>query len=124
GVECTTPSAEQAKSCKISLVKGRKGSGWVMTDAAGMTVRRFYDSNDDNKIDVWSYYKDGVEVYRETDTNFNGKPDNFRWLHSAGSRWGTDSNEDGRIDTWKTISPEEVSQEVLQAVASGDYGRL
>ena len=38
GVECTTPSAEQQSSCKVSLLKDKKGSGWVMTDAAGQTA--------------------------------------------------------------------------------------
>ncbi len=124
GIECSTPNAEQQKSCKVTLLKDRKGSGWLMTDGAGQPLRRFYDSNSDNKIDVWSYFKDGVEVYREMDSNFNGKPDQYRWLNSAGTRWGIDVNEDGRIDSWKMISPEEVSQEVLQAVASGDYSRI
>jgi thiol-disulfide isomerase/thioredoxin len=124
GVECTTPGADQHASCKVNLVKGRKGSGWAMTDASGQPLRRFYDSNDDNKIDIWSFFKDGVEVYREVDANLNGKPDQYRWLHSGGSRWGVDVNEDGRIDSWKVITPEEVSQEVLQAVVTGDYVRL
>ena len=124
GIDCTTPAADQVKNCKVGLIKGRKGSGWLMTDATGNSVRRFYDSNDDNKIDVWCYYKDGIEVYREVDSNFNGKPDQYRWLHTAGSRWGVDINEDGRIDSWKVISPEEVSQEILRAVATQNLARL
>ena len=48
---------------------------------------------------------DGIEVYRDVDSNFNGKADEYRWLGTAGSRWGIDDNEDGRIDSWKTISP-------------------
>lgn len=124
GVDCAYPSEEQQKSCKISVVKGRKGSGWLLADAAGAPLRRFYDSNDDNHVDVWSYYKDGAEVYRETDSNFNRKPDQFRWLHAGGTKWGVDVNEDGRIDSWKVISPEEISQEILMAVAANDYGRL
>ena len=123
GVDCTTPTPEQQTACKVELVKGRRGSGWMLSDASG-PLRRFFDSDGDNKIDTWSYFKDGVEVYREIDANRNGKPDQFRWLNSAGMKWGIDSDEDGRIDTWKAISPEEVSQEALQAVASRDYGRL
>src|SRR4051812_26706977 len=124
GIEMNTPSADQVAGCKVSLVKGKKGSGWMLSDAAGTPLRRFYDSNDDNKIDTWSYYKDGVEVYREVDSNFNGKPDQYRWFNAAGSRWGVDSNEDGHIDSWKSISREEAGQEVLQAVGAGDYARL
>src|SRR5438067_4789396 len=123
GVGCTTPTAEQQKGCKVELVKGRRGSGWLLSDAAG-PVRRFVDSDGDNKIDTWSFFKDGVEVYREVDSDRDGKPDQYRWLNGGGSKWGVDPNEDGRIDAWRVISPEEVSQEVLLAVSTRDFARL
>ena len=47
---------------------------------------------------MWCYFLDGLEVYRDIDSNFNGKADQYRWFHTAGTRWGTDKNEDGRID--------------------------
>jgi thiol-disulfide isomerase/thioredoxin len=125
GVVCTTPAAADEASLKVELVKGTgKGSGWLLRDASGQILRRFFDTNGDNQIDVWSYYKDGVEVYREIDSNFNRKADQFRWLNAGGSKWGLSENEDGRITSWKVISPEEVSQEILLAVATGDYARL
>jgi thiol-disulfide isomerase/thioredoxin len=124
GVDITTPTAEQISSCKVSKIQGKRGIGWLLSDAAGNPLRRFYDANEDGRVDIWSYYKDGVEVYREVDSNFNGKADQYRWLHTAGSKWGVDVNEDGRIDSWKMISPEEVSQEILLAVSTKDYARL
>src|SRR5262245_31697327 len=124
GLDISTPTAEQQGSCKVDLVKGGKGSGYVLRDPAGLIVRRFFDSNGDNKIDTWCYYKDGAEVYREIDTSFNGRPDQYRWLNSAGSKWGLDANEDGKIDSWKTISPQEVSQEIVAALATGNHARL
>lgn len=125
GIDVSTPTAQEEGACKVELVKGtRKGSGWLLRDARGQALRRFFDSNDDNKIDLWSYYKDGVEVYREIDTNFNGKADQYRWLNSAGMKWGTDDNEDGKIDGWKMISAEEASQEIVQALVKKDYARL
>ncbi len=125
GVAYTTPAPQQEASCKVELVKGeKKGSGWVLRDAAGQTLRRFMDTNEDGRIDVWSYYKDGGEVYRETDSNANLKADQYRWLNAGGMKWGVDANEDGRIDGWKTISAEEASQELLQAVATRDAARL
>src|SRR5262249_50677778 len=116
-------NAEQQQSCKVQLIKTGKGSGWLLSDAAG-PIRRFADTDGDNKIDTWSYYKDGVEVYREIDTNHNGKPDQFRWLNGGGSKWGVEADEDGKIDSRKAISPEEVSQDLVQAAATRDYARL
>lgn len=34
---------------------------------------RFVDTNGDNVVDQWSYYKDGVEVCRDEDVKFTGK---------------------------------------------------
>lgn len=123
GVDCTTPAPEQHKDCKVELVKTRTGSGWLLSDKSG-PVRRFADTNGDNKIDTWSFYKEGVEIYREVDSNSNGKPDQYRWLNGGGSKWGVDQDEDGHIDAWRAISPEEVSQEALLALSTRDYSRL
>ena len=49
--------------------------------------------------------QNGIEVYRDVDANFNEKADQYRWLATAGTRWGLDPNEDGVIDSWKMISP-------------------
>jgi Thioredoxin-like len=128
GVPYATPKPEEEAGCKVELVKGpTKGSGWTLKDANGKTLRVFFDSNDDNKIDQWSYYKDGVEVYREYESdlaNATGRPDQFRWLNSGGMKWGVDEAKDGHIKRWKAISSEEVSQEVLQTLATKDFARL
>ncbi|KKL09289.1 hypothetical protein LCGC14_2567350, partial [marine sediment metagenome] len=78
----------------------------------------------DNAVDDWRYYKNGLEVYRDVDSDFNRKADQFRWFHTSGSRWGIDDNEDGQIDRWKTISAEEVSAEAVAALSSGDTQRF
>jgi hypothetical protein len=127
GVVYTIPTPQQEAGCKVELVTGPqpdKSNGWLLLDAQGQPLRRFFDSNGDKQIDVWSYYLGGVEVYREIDSNYNKKADQFRWLNSGGTKWGIDTNEDGKIDSWKVISPEEVSQEVLQAVLTNDFSRL
>ncbi|HTU20706.1 MAG TPA: TlpA disulfide reductase family protein [Gemmataceae bacterium] len=124
GVVCTTPDADKHAGCKVELLKGGRGSGWILKDAEGNLVRRFFDSNGDNHIDVWAYYKDGVEVYAEIDTTYDGKPNQYRWLNAGGSKWGIDENKDGKIDSWKVISPEEVSQEILAALINKDFARL
>src|SRR5262249_53767972 len=87
-------------------------------------LRMVQDTNGDQRIDVWCYYLDGVEVYREMDTNFTGKRNQFRWLNAGGMKWGVDLDQDGKIDNWKMISAEEVSQEILQSIITKDYRRF
>ena len=125
GILYTTPSPQEQTSCTRELIKGKqRGSGWLVRDSQGRRLRLFFDTNGDGRVDVWSYYRDGVEVYRETDSSFRGKPEQFRWLNSGGMKWGVDVNGDLKIDTWKMISAEEVSQEILQALISRDFSRL
>lgn len=126
GIVCTTPSADEQAQCKVEPVKNAKGQtfGWMLTDGRKQSVRRFLDTNGDNKIDVWCYYKDGVEVYREIDSNYNDRADQFRWFNDGGMRWGVDVNEDGRIDAWRIISSEEVGSEVFSALHTRDFERL
>jgi hypothetical protein len=124
----STPTTAEQAQCTVDSEKTAKGSAWVLKDPAGRYLRRFYAPNDKEgkpgRVDTWSYYKDGVEVYREVDTTGSGRPDQYRWLNSGGSRWGVDSDKDGKIDAWRVISPEEVSQEVLRALATRDHARL
>lgn len=124
GVDYDRPSPEEAAKCKIAAKKVDGHVGWVVESPEGVTLRKFVDTNDDNIVDQWSYYKDGLEVYRDIDSNFNGKVDQYRWFHTGGSRWGVDSNEDGVIDSWKSISAEEVTAEVIAALATHDADRF
>lgn len=125
GVLISTPAPAEFDACKVELVKGSvRGSGWLLRDPSGNPLRRYFDTKDSKKVDVWSYYYKGQEVYREIDSNGNEKPDQFRWLNTGGMKWGVDINEDGKIDAWKAISPEEVSQEIVQALATRDVARL
>lgn len=126
GVPYSTPAPDEVKACEVKLVPGpRQGSSaWMLLDAKKLPLRRFYDSNGDKQIDVWSYYQNGIEVYREIDSNGNQRPDQYRWLNAGGMKWGVDSNEDGKIDAWKVISAEEAAQEVFHAAAARDFDRL
>lgn len=123
GIVYATPTAQEFSKCKVEVVDGAvKGtSAFVLRDGQGQMLRKFYDSNGDRYPDQWSYYKDGLEVYREVDTNFNGKADKFIWLNSAGMKVGIDRDEDGIIDTWLALSPEELSQEVVKSIVARDY---
>jgi hypothetical protein len=125
GVLYTTPSGADLEKCKVELIKGQgKGSGWLLRDPSGQPLRVFFDTNGDNKIDVWSYYKDGAEVYREIDTTYTNHADQYRWLNSGGMKWGIGDAKDDHIKTWKAISAEEVSQEILQALIAKDFARF
>src|SRR5947208_1438336 len=86
-VACTVPNADAVAACKVESVKGRtRGSGWLLKDAAGQPLRLFYDSADRGVPDIYSYYKDGVEIYREIDTAGGGKPDQYRWVNAGGMK--------------------------------------
>ena len=125
GVNFSTPSAQETAACQVEGINGANNvRGYLLRDPKGRALRRILDTNGDGRVDVWSYYLDGVEVYREMDTAFEGKATQFRWLNAGGSKWGVDLNKDGKIDTWKMISAEEASQEVLQALITRDYPRF
>ncbi len=113
-VEFDRPPKDKVAACKVEPFTEQ--GGWAVYGEGGQLLRRFIDSNKDLKLDQWCYYKNGIEVYRDLDTNFNGKADQYRWLGTAGTRWGIDANEDGKIDSWKAISPEEVTAEVVAAL--------
>ncbi len=115
--------ADVAK-CKLERIARDDGKGFWLTGPAGQPLRWFVDTNADNKPDRWSYYNSGVEVYRESDTNFNSTADEYRWLNTEGLRWGIDKDEDGTIDRWRIISAEEVTAEVVGAMAKDDQQRF
>ena len=123
-VACDYPEGDALKDLSVEPVKEDSAAGWKVIGKDGRLYRRFVDTNGDNKLDQWCYYKDGVEIYRDIDGDFNGKADQYRWMGAAGIRWGLDSNEDGEIDRWKVISPEEVSAEVVAAIRDGDKQRF
>jgi peroxiredoxin len=123
-VEIETPAAEDFPKCKLSVERRGKTSGWVVLGPAGQVLRRFADADGDGVVDQWRYYNHGLEVYRDIDTNNNAKADQYRWLNMAGSRWAVDSNEDGKIDGWKVLSPEEAIRVAVTALIRGDEAAL
>lgn len=124
GVEYEQVPAEMQDKCRVRDVTVKGWSGWEVIGPDGAMLRRFADTNGDKKIDLWSYFMHGVEVYRDIDENFNGKADQYRWLATGGTRWGFDEDEDGKVDSWKLISAEEVSAEVVRALRDQDPSRF
>ena len=124
GIEYDKPAAEKIAKSTIKAEKIGEQSGWVVRDADGQILRAFIDTDGDNKVDQWSYYHEGIEIYRDIDADHNKKADQYRWLNTAGGRWGMDQDEDGRIDTWKEISAEEATEEAILAIAHRDAARF
>ena len=123
-VDFDMPAPGEIEDCQVAAEEIAGESGLVVREPSGMLLRQFVDSNGDKKVDQWRYYKNGIEVYRDIDADFNGKADQYRWLGTAGTRWGLDRDEDSKIDTWKVISPEEVSAEVVDAIRTHDKKRF
>ncbi len=123
-VEYTTPSADEIAQCTIRPEKENNVTSWVVRNRQGEILRRFADTNNDNYVDQWCYFLGGLEVYRDIDSNFNNKADQYRWFNTAGTRWGIDKNEDGHIDSWKVISPHEVAEQIVFALKSHDPARF
>ena len=116
--------AEKIEKCQVRDIDRAKWSGWEVVSPEGSMLRRFADTNEDKKIDLWCYFRDGVEVYRDVDIDFNGKADQYRWLGTNGIRWGIDEDEDGKIDRWQQISAEEVSAELIASLREADSARF
>ncbi len=119
-----TPEGAEVDGCQVLDINETGMTGWIVQAADGTRLRKFADTNNDKKIDLWCYFDHGCEVYRDIDADFNGKADQYRWLGTGGTRWGLDDNEDGTIDRWRQISAEEVSAEVIAAIASQDADRF
>ncbi len=125
GVAVTTPTGADLAGCKAEALQwpGSKARGVKVTDITGRPVRQFIDSTGTGKWNIFSYYLDGVESYREIDSDGSGRPDQYRWLGANGGKWGGDPNKTGTITTWYVMSPEELSQELLAALISQDKKR-
>lgn len=119
-IEIETPEKSEYGRCKVEVEQSKKSSGWIVYGPNGQVLRRFVDTNGDNVVDQWRYFNRGLEVYRDIDANFNNKVDASRWMNLAGTRWGLDKNEDGIIDEWKMISPEEVTRVAISALAKNN----
>lgn len=70
-----------------------------LVDKQGKTYRRFIDSNGDKKFDIWIYFKDGRETYRDVDKNYDSLVDEFHYIVGDTLIISHDKNQDGKIDS-------------------------
>ncbi|HEV3386361.1 MAG TPA: redoxin domain-containing protein [Gemmata sp.] len=125
GVAVSTPPPNQIAQCKVEPIQNpttKATMGFVVRDPSGKPIRQFV-SYDGKNFNIRAFYLDGIESYREVFPLKPEDPVQFRWLGSNGCKWGYDHAHNGRIDEWIAISPEEVSQELLQAVITRDPKR-
>src|SRR4051794_13059155 len=57
GVVYTIPTtAEEKAGCKVEVFRGTaaNSTGYILYDAKRQPLRRFFDSNGDGKVDMWS----------------------------------------------------------------------
>ncbi len=123
-VEYETPKPAEFAKCKVEVERKGKVNGWIVLGPSGQTLRKFLDTDGVGGIDQWRYFNNGIEVYRDIDSNNNTRIDQCRWLNFGGTRWGIDQNEDGHIDRWKVLSAAEASREAIRAMTTGDEAAL
>ncbi|HUR54917.1 MAG TPA: thioredoxin-like domain-containing protein [Gemmataceae bacterium] len=126
GVTVSTPAPGEYARCRVEPIANPKGGGnmgYVVRDPDGRPVRQFV-SYDNKSFNIVAFYIDGQEAYREVFPPQSTEAHQYRWLGANGGKWGLDKDRDGRVDEWVVISPEEVSQELLQAVIARDAKRL
>ncbi len=116
----TPATAEALAACKVE--KATKPSGWVVRDGQGRVLRKFVDAKGTGKLNQWSYYQDGFEVYREVDSDGDQSLDEARWLNNGGSRVAQIRG--NKIVGWTRLSAEEASRVMVQALVTKDAGLL
>jgi len=119
-VACDRPAADIAARATLKQEKVDGVVALVVRAPTGEILRAFADTDGNRVVDRWSFYKDGVEVYRDLDTDHDQKADQSRWLNSGGSRWCVDADGDGVAEQWKAISAEETTAEIVRAMRTRD----
>jgi hypothetical protein len=76
GIDYDQPTGAEIDACRVVL---EPGEAWMLLDRNLVLLRRFVDKNHDGIADLWAYYKSGKEVWRDVDTDYDGKID-----HSEG----------------------------------------
>jgi len=123
----STPTPAEKDNCKVELLESAKqgGSGWLLRDPRGLPLRRFYKRSSSKPATTRTSMsgrttRDGVEVYREWAAKNGQAADHFRWMNAGGRQARRRPHQDGKIEHWQIISPEETSQEIVAAVATND----
>lgn len=79
-IDYDQPGDTEIAACRVVL---EPGNAWTLLDRDLVLLRRFVDTNHDSVVDLWAYYKSGKEVWRDVDTNFDGKADHHEGVDSG-----------------------------------------
>jgi len=118
GIDVDTLTEAELQTATLQQ-EGTKG--YTLKNANGVTIRTLFDTDGDGQLDQWGFYKDGIEVYRDIHADGGQQ---MRWLNTGGTKWGIGKSNDGVINSWKVISPDEVAEEVVLALATRDFNRF
>jgi uncharacterized protein (TIGR03067 family) len=113
-VDVDQPAPGERDQCIVEIDRTENFPGWVLKTASGRILRRFMDSNGDGIVDQWRYYKEGVEIYRDIDSDNDGKADSNPWIRThfawppfnndnTGSEVTKESELDGTWEVERTI---------------------
>jgi hypothetical protein len=72
GIDYEQPAQDEIDTCRVVL---EPGSAWSLLGRDGVLLRRFEDTNRDGVVDSWRYYKSGKLVYRDVDSDHDGRLD-------------------------------------------------
>jgi hypothetical protein len=72
GIDYDQPAEDEIDQCRVVL---ESGEAWTLLDRNLVLLRRFVDKNHDGTVDLWVYCKSGKEVWRDVDTDYDGKVD-------------------------------------------------
>lgn len=118
------PQGTQLADLEVVPYRSGRISGWMLRYRDGRLLRFFLDTDGDNRLDQWRFYRNGEEVYRDIDSNRNMRADQHRWYNSGGTKWGIDLNEDGTIDQYRALSLEELLQLLGRAIERRSFTLL
>lgn len=74
-VDIDRPDAEATQRCTVAQERFEGAPAIVVRGPGGVILRAFPDTNGDNVVDQWIFFKGGTEVYRELDTDYDSKAD-------------------------------------------------
>ena len=111
------PGGDQCMQGRERRERQKHSVGYALRDGQGKMLRRFVIAHGGRRLDQWSYFQDGFEVYREDDLDGDRSLDECRWLNTGGTRIALVTK--GKIKGWKQISAEEASK----VLVAGPRGR-